>query len=123
MVLIDNGCYYYYQYIAHPSRPVRHSCNHFLLNDSERYLPIDGHEKDCCIFHYCDNNFHVSNNRSWDNQNVVLHVLVLGKLHVHIHVLYLLSSTRDAAAGTAAGTVYWQVEADKMGEGVVEYKL
>ena len=75
------------------------------------------------MFHYCDNNFHVSNNRSWDDQNVVLCVLVLDQLHDHVHVLELLLSIQDASAGTAAGTVDWQVKADKTGEGVVAYKL
>ena len=75
------------------------------------------------MFHYCGNNFHVSNNRSWDDQNVFLHFLVLDKFHDHVHVLDLLSSIRADAAGTAAGTVDWQVEVDKTGEGLVEYKL
>ena len=77
------------------------------------------------MFHYCDNNLHVSNNTSWDDQNVVLHVLVLVlvQLHDQVHVLDLLSYIRDAAAVNSAGTVDWQVEADKMEEGVVAYKL
>ena len=86
-------------------------------------MPADDHEKDCCMFHYCDNNFHVSNNMSWDDQNVVLHVLVLGQLHNHVHVLNLLSSIWAAAAGTAVGTIDWQVEFDNTGEGVVAYNL
>ena len=117
MVRID--FYYYYQYVAHPSRHVRHSCDRFLLNDSEKCLPVDGREKDCCMFHYCGTNFHVSNNRSLDDQNVFLHVLVLvlDQIHDHVHVLDLLSFIRAAAAGIAAGTVDWQVEVDKTGGG------
>ena len=75
------------------------------------------------MVHYCGKTFHVSNNRSWDDQNDVLHVLVLDQFHDHVHVLNLLSSIRAAADGTAAGTVDWKVEADKMGEGVVAHKL
>ena len=75
------------------------------------------------MFHYCGKHFHVSNNRSWDYQKVFLHVLVLGQFHDHVHVFDLLSSIRAAAAGTAAGTVDWQVEVDKTGEGLVKYKL
>ena len=86
-------------------------------------MPVDGHEKYFCMFHYCDNNFYVSNNRSWDDKNVVLHVLVLGQLHNHVHILELLSSIRAAAASTAVGTVDWHVEADNMGEGVVAHNL
>ena len=61
------------------------------------------------MFHYCGNNFHVSKNRSWDDQNVFLHVLVLvlDQFHDHVHVLNLLSSTRAVVAGTYAGTVDW----------------
>ena len=121
MVLID--FYYYYQYVVHPSRPVRYSCDRFLLNDSERLLLVDGHDKYCCMFHYCDKNFNVSNNRSRYDQNVFLHVLVLDQIHDHVHVLDLLSFIRAAAAGIAAGTVDWQVEVDKTGEGVVVYNL
>ena len=73
------------------------------------------------MFYYCGNNFHVSNNRSWDNQNVFLHVLVLDQLHDHVHVLNLLSSIRAAASGTAAGNVDLKVKVDKTGEGVVVY--
>ena len=58
-------------------------------------------------------------NRSWDNQNVVLHVLALGQLHDHFHVLDLLSFIWAADSGT----VDWQVEDDKMGEGVVAHNL
>ena len=75
------------------------------------------------MFHYFDINFHVSNNRSRDDQNVVLHILVLGQLRDHVHVIEILSSIRDDAAGTAAGTVDYQVEVDKTWEGVVVYKL
>ena len=75
------------------------------------------------MFHYCDNNFYVSNNRSWDDKNVALHVLVLDQLHEHVHILKLLSSIQADAAGTAVGTADCQVDADKMGEKVVAYKL
>ena len=73
------------------------------------------------MFHYCVSNFYVSKNRSWDNQKVFLHVLVLDQFTVHF--LKLLSPIRAAVAGTAAGTVDWQVEVDKTGDGVVAYKL
>ena len=63
----------------------------------------------------------MSNNISWNDQNVFLHVLVRDQFHVH--VLDLHSSIRAAAAGTAAGIVDWTVEVDKTGEGVVAYKL
>ena len=75
------------------------------------------------MFHYCGNNFHVSNNRSLDDQNVFLHVLVRDQFHDHLHVLDLLSSIRAAAAGAAVGIVDWPVEVDKTGEGMVAYKL
>ena len=75
------------------------------------------------MFHYCGNNFHVSNNRSWDDQNVFLHVFVQDQFPNHVHFLDLLSSIRAAADGTATGTVDWHVEADKMGEGLEVHKL
>ena len=75
------------------------------------------------MFHYCGNNLNVSNNRSLDDKIVFLYVLVLYQFHNHVHVLNLLSSIRAAVAGTAAGTVDWQVEVDKTGEGLLVYKL
>ena len=106
MVLIDYY-YSYYQYVVHPSRPVRYSCNHFLLNYSERLVLVDGHEKDFCMFYYCGNNFHVPNNRSLDDKIVFLHVLVLNNFHDHdhVHVLDLFSSIRAAVAGTDSSNV------------------
>ena len=75
------------------------------------------------MFHYCGNNFHVSNNRSLDDQIVFLHVLVLNQFHDHVHILDLLSSIRAAVSGTNAGTVDCQVKVDKTGEGLLVYKL
>ena len=75
------------------------------------------------MFNYCGNNSHVSNNRSLDDQIVFIHVLVLNQFHNHFHFLDLLSSIRSTVAGTDDGTVDWQVEVDKTGEGLLVYKL
>ena len=66
---------------------------------------------------------HMSNNRSLYDQIFFLHVLVLNQFHNHVHFLDLLSSIRSTVAGTDDGTVDWRVEVDKIGEGLLVYKL